>query len=70
MPDFELDVVSGCDPPHLLEGASDDGVHGSARVDGCDCGPVVTEDEDCGASEGREPEVCGDEEGPSPGGSL
>ena len=59
MSDFELDVVSGCYPPQLPEGASDDGIHGSSRVYGCNCGPVVTEDEDCGASEGREPaEVC------------
>ena len=46
-------------------GASDDGIHGSARVDGCYCGPVVTEDEDCRTSEGREPEVGGDEEVPT-----
>ena len=51
MSDLELDVVGSCDPPKLPEGASDNGIHGPARVDGCYCGLVVAEDEDCGTGE-------------------
>ena len=65
MPDLELDVAGCCLPPEFPEGASDEGVHGPAQIDGCYYCPVVTEDEDCRTGEGREPEASGDEEVPT-----
>ena len=65
VPDFELDIMCGCDLPKLPEGASDDGVRGSTRDDGGNCGPVFAEDEDCRAVEGRKPKPCGHKEVPT-----
>ena len=65
MSDLELDIVHDSDPPKLREGASGDGIRGSARVHGGNCGPVVAEDEDCRAGEGRKPKLSGHEEIPT-----
>ena len=45
--------------------SSDDGVRCSAGVEGCDCGPAVTKDENCGADESGKPQSGSHQEVPT-----
>ena len=65
VPNFQLDVVDRGKPPEFPEGTSDDRVCSSSGVYGCDCGPVVAEDEDCGTGQSGQPNPGGHQEIPT-----